>query len=252
MSTQLNQKVAIVTGGASGIGRSICELFVQNGASIVIADLQNETGHKLAEDLNDKSNAKVATYLETDVSDPKSCKRMVDHAISEFGQLNIAVNNAGIGDGETATGEKDIEQWNKVIDVNLNGVFYCMRYEIPEILKQKGGAIVNMGSILSQVGFATASAYVAAKHGLMGLTKNAAVEYAAQNIRINAIGPAFINTPLLDAMDDSTKEQLKKAHPIGRLGEPEEIAELTLWLCSDKASFCHGGYYPVDGGYLSQ
>jgi len=250
METLLQEKVAIVTGGSSGIGAAICELFVAQGASVVVADVQKEMGQGLADKLN--TSRKCATFFETDVTDPESCRKMVNHAISEFGQLDIAVNNAGIGDGETATGDKDIEQWNKVIDVNLNGVFYCMRYEIPEILKQKGGAIVNMGSILSEVGFATASAYVAAKHGLMGLTKNAAIEYAAHNIRINAIGPAFINTPLLDAMDDETKDQLKKAHPIGRLGEPQEIAELTLWLCSDKATFCHGGYYPVDGGYLSQ
>lgn len=250
MNQLLKNKTAIVTGGSSGIGKAICELFVQHGARVIIADLQEDAGKALEAQLNQKE--KVAHFVQTDVASAESCREMVATAVREFGQLDIAVNNAGIGDGETATGDKDLDQWRKVIDINLNGVFYCMRYEIPEILKQGGGAIVNMGSILSQVGFATASAYVAAKHGMMGLTKNAALEYAAQGIRINAVGPAFINTPLLSSMDDDTLGQLKKAHPIDRLGEPGEVAELTLWLCSEKASFCHGGYYPVDGGYLSQ
>lgn len=246
----LKDKTAVITGGSSGIGKSICELFVEHGAKVVVSDLDEEAGLKLVENLN--KNGEMAHFVKTDVSSASSCKAMVEQAVNKFGRLDIAVNNAGIADGETATGDKDLDHWRKVIDVNLNGVFYCMRYEIPEILKQGGGAIVNMGSILSTVGFATASAYVAAKHGMMGLTKNAALEYASKNIRINAIGPAFINTPLLASMDDDTIGQLKKAHPIGRLGEPKEVAELALWLCSSHASFCHGGYYPVDGGYLSQ
>lgn len=250
MSKLLENRVAIVTGGASGIGESICKLFVEQGARVTIADMQDDRGTELANRLN--ANGQNALYVKTDVADPEACKHMVQETIETFGQLDIAVNNAGVGDGETATGDKDLAQWKRVIDINLNGVFYCMRYEIPEILKQKGGAIVNMGSILSQVGFATASAYVAAKHGLLGLTKNAALEYAAHNIRINAIGPAFIRTPLLEGMDDEMLSQLEAAHPIGRLGKPEEIAELALWLCSEKASFCHGGYYPADGGYLSR
>lgn len=177
---------------------------------------------------------------------------MVDATVQTFGKLDIACNNAGVGDGETAIGDKDIDQWNRVININLNGVFYGMRYQIPEILKQGGGAIVNMASILSEVGFPKASAYTTAKHGMIGLTKNAALEYAASNIRVNAVGPAFINTPILQNLDDDTRNSLVHLHPAGRLGESQEVAELVLWLSSEKATFCHGGYYPIDGGYLSQ
>lgn len=250
MEDTLKNKVAIVTGGASGIGKAVCELFVKHGAKVAIADMQEEAGKELATKLNAQHEA--AIFVKTDVSDSESCRKMVEITVDHFGHLDIGINNAGVSDGETATGDKDINQWNKIIDINLNGVFYCMRYQIPEILKQRGGAIVNMGSILSQVGFATASAYVAAKHGVLGLTRNAALEYASEGIQINAIGPAFINTPLLKDMDDDTINMLKQGHPIGRLGEPEEVAEMVLWLSSSKASFCHGGYYPVDGGYLSR
>lgn len=241
-------KVAIVTGGSSGIGEALCRLYVQHGAKVIVSDIQDEAGQKLVDELNKSGDN--AKYVHADVSNPEHCKNTVDEAVKTFGRLDIACNNAGIGDGETATGDKDLEAWKKVIDVNLNGVFYGMRYQIPEILKQKGGAIINMGSILSTVGFATASAYVAAKHGMLGLTRNAAIEYASQNIRINAIGPAFIRTPLLSGFDDDTLKTLEQAHPIGRLGESMEVAELALWLSTEKASFCHGGYYPVDGGYL--
>jgi len=250
MEETLKNKVAIVTGGASGIGKAICQLFVQHGAKVAIADMQEDAGKELAQSLNVEHEA--AIFIKTDVSNAASCKEMVSTTVDHFGRLDIGVNNAGVSDGETATGDKDLDQWKKVIDINLNGVFYCMRYQIPEILKQNGGAIVNMGSILSQVGFATASAYVAAKHGVVGLTRNAALEYASAGIQINAVGPAFINTPLLKDMDDDTINMLKQAHPIGRLGKSEEVAELVLWLSSSKASFCHGGYYPVDGGYLSR
>jgi NAD(P)-dependent dehydrogenase (short-subunit alcohol dehydrogenase family) len=166
--------------------------------------------------------------------------------------LHIACNNAGVGGPSAPTGDYPVEGWDKVIAINLSGVFYGMRYQIPAMLKSGGGAIVNMASILGNVGFANSPAYVAAKHGVVGLTKNIAMEYGAQNIRANAVGPAFILTPLLKDFDDATLEWLKSKHPIGRLGKPEEVAELVLFLSSDKASFITGSYYPVDGGYLSQ
>jgi len=144
-----------------------------------------------------------------------------------------------------------VDGWQKVINVNLNSVFYCMKYEIPLMLKSGHGAIVNMSSILGQVGFANSAAYVAAKHGVVGLTKNAAIEYARQGIRVNAIGPAFINTPLLSVLDDQIKTALTALHPIGRMGEAREVAELVIWLSSDNASFVTGSYYAIDGGYLS-
>jgi len=147
-----------------------------------------------------------------------------------------------------------IEGWNKIISVNLSSVFYCMKYQIPAMLANGKGAIVNMASILGSVGFANSIGYVAAKHGVIGASQNAAIEYSAKGIRVNAVGPGFINTPLLTnaGMDDNTKNYLAKMHPIGRLGEPNEVAELVIWLSSDKASFVTGSYYPVDGGYLAQ
>lgn len=250
MEQLLSDKVAVVTGGSSGIGEAVVRTFVAHGAKVIIADIQDETGEKLADELN--ASEKQARYIHTDVSKPEDCKNMVDATVQTFGKLDIACNNAGVGDGETAIGDKDIDQWNRVININLNGVFYGMRYQIPEILKQGGGAIVNMASILSEVGFPKASAYTTAKHGMIGLTKNAALEYAASNIRVNAVGPAFINTPILQNLDDDTRNSLVHLHPAGRLGESQEVAELVLWLSSEKATFCHGGYYPIDGGYLSQ
>jgi NAD(P)-dependent dehydrogenase (short-subunit alcohol dehydrogenase family) len=177
---------------------------------------------------------------------------MVDAAVREYGQLDIAFNNAGIGGPAAPTGDYPIDGWQHVIDVNLSGVFYCMRYEIPQMLKN-GGAIVNMSSILGSAAFAGSPAYVAAKHGVIGLTRTAALEYSAQGLRINAVGPAFINTPLISKnMDDQARSMLVSLHPIGRLGEPEEVAELVVWLSSDKASFVTGAYYPIDGAYLAR
>lgn len=171
-----------------------------------------------------------------------------------YGRLDFACNNAGIGGEQHPTAEYSIEGWQQVIAINLSGVFYCMKYEIPEMLKSGGGSIVNMASILAQVGFSGAPAYVAAKHGVIGLTKNAAIEYAAQGIRVNSIGPAFIRTPMIASLEENEAalNMLVSLHPIGRLGLPEEVAELVIWLSSQRASFVTGAYYPVDGGYLAR
>jgi NAD(P)-dependent dehydrogenase (short-subunit alcohol dehydrogenase family) len=244
-------KVALVTGGASGIGRACVLAFAREGAKAVVVDLNSELGEETVAAVKNASGD--AIFLQVDVSDPQAVEQMVADTVKAFGSLDIAVNNAGIGGELNPTGEYSIDGWQKVIDINLNGVFYCMRYEIPQMVKQGGGAIVNMASILGAVGFATASAYVAAKHGVLGLTKAAALEYAAKGIRINSIGPAFINTPMVtDAMDEQTLEQIAGLHPVGRLGEPEEVASLTTFLCSDDASFITGGYYLVDGGYTAR
>jgi NAD(P)-dependent dehydrogenase (short-subunit alcohol dehydrogenase family) len=244
-------KVALITGGASGIGRACVLAFAREGAKVVVVDLNSELGEETVAAV--KNAGGDAIFLQVDVSDPQAVEQMVADTVKAFGSLDIAVNNAGIGGELNPTGEYSIDGWQKVIDINLNGVFYCMRYEIPQMVKQGGGAIVNMASILGAVGFATASAYVAAKHGVLGLTKAAALEYAAKGIRINSIGPAFINTPMVtDAMDEQTLEQIAGLHPVGRLGEPEEVASLTTFLCSDDASFITGGYYLVDGGYTAR
>jgi NAD(P)-dependent dehydrogenase (short-subunit alcohol dehydrogenase family) len=240
---QLNDKVAIVTGGASGIGKAIVELFVKEGAKVVVADLNEKLGNELINSLGDAD----VIFIKADASSAEDNKKIVDAAIENFGALHIAVNNAGIGGEANPVADLSIEGWKKVIDINLNGVFYGMHYQIPEIEKV-GGSIINMASILGAVGFAQSSAYVAAKHGVVGLTKSAGWEYATKGVRINAIGPGFISTPLVA----DTLKYLETQHAFQRLGKPEEVAELTLWLASDKASFVTGSYYPVDGGYLAK
>jgi NAD(P)-dependent dehydrogenase (short-subunit alcohol dehydrogenase family) len=173
--------------------------------------------------------------------------------VETFGGLNVAVNNAGIGGAQAPTGEYPLDSWRQVLGINLDGVFYGMRYEIPAMLESGGGAIVNMASILGSVGFANAPAYVAAKHGVLGLTKNAAIEYSAKGIRVNSVGPGFIRTPLLDNnLDEATLGVIATMHPIQRLGTAQEVADLVAFLCSDEASFCTGGYYLVDGAYTAQ
>ncbi|WP_140938568.1 SDR family NAD(P)-dependent oxidoreductase [Sphingobacterium lumbrici] len=245
---QLQDKVAIVTGGASGIGKAIVELFVKEGAKVVISDLNEQLGHQLVNELGDGSTL----FIKADSSSAEDNKKIVEAAIENFGALHIAVNNAGIGGDAAIVGDYPLDSWKKVIDINLNGVFYGMHYQLPEIEKV-GGSIINMASILGQVGFAQSSAYVAAKHGVVGLTKSAGWEYGTKGVRINAIGPGFITTPLIDTnLDQATTDYLATQHALQRLGKPQEVAELALWLASDKSSFVTGSYYPVDGGYLAK
>lgn len=245
------KKVALVTGGASGIGRACAVAFAREGASVAVVDVNIALGHETVEEI--RAAGGTAVFLRVDVSDAVAVERMVADTVMAFGRLDHAVNNAGIGGELNATGDYSLDGWRRVIDVNLNGVFYCMRYQIPQMVKQGGGSIVNMASILGAVGFATASAYVAAKHGVLGLTQSAALEYATKGIRVNSIGPAFIRTPMVtDAMDEATLGQIAGLHALGRLGEPEEVASLTTFLSSDEASFMTGGYYLVDGGYTAR
>ena len=253
MSYDLSGKTVIVTGGASGIGEAAAVLYANQGCQVVISDLNEEKGNKLAEQI--KQAGGKAIFVRADVSNPADCKELVRKTVENFGSVDIAFNNAGIGGENNPVADMSIESWDKTIAVNLSSVFYCMKYEIQQMQKLGKGSIVNNSSILGQVGFANAGAYVAAKHGVVGLTKNAALEYSSKNIRINAIGPGFINTPLLSeaGMDENAKQTfLVPLHPIGRLGEPAEVAELAVWLSSDKASFITGSYYAVDGGYLAR
>jgi NAD(P)-dependent dehydrogenase (short-subunit alcohol dehydrogenase family) len=247
----LENRVALVTGAGSGIGRAIARQLAAEGASVVVSDLDESGGAETVRSIQGSGGR--AVFVRADASQAADGEALVAATVRELGGLHIAVNNAGIGGPSAPVGEYPVEGWDRVIGVNLSGVFYGMRHQIPAMLQSGGGSIVNVASILGQVGFRTAGAYVAAKHGVVGLTRSAALEYAARKIRVNAVGPAFIKTPLIEKdMTPESRQSLVALHPIGRLGEPEEVAELVTWLCSEKASFVTGAYYAVDGGFLAQ
>ena len=247
----LKDKVALVTGAGSGIGKQVALKYAAEGAKVVVSDIAEKGGNQTVDEI--KAAGGEAIFIKADTSSAEENELLVKKIVEKYGALHIACNNAGIGGPIMPTGEYPLDAWEKVIRINLSGVFYGMRYQLAAILNSGGGNIVNMASILGKVGFANSSAYVAAKHGVIGLTEAAAVEYAAKGIRINAVGPGFIKTPLVESsMDQAAKEALVALHPMGRLGESEEVAELVLWLSSDKASFVTGSYYNVDGGYLAR
>ena len=244
-------RVALVTGAGSGIGRAIALGLAAEGARVVVSDLDEAGGAETVAAI-EKSGG-TAIFVRADVSKPEEGAALVESAVKELGALHVAVNNAGIGGPTAPAGDYPIDGWDRVIAINLSGVFYGMRHQIPALLDSGGGSIVNVASILGQVGFPSSSAYVAAKHGVVGLTRSAALEYAARGVRVNAVGPAFINTPLIEKnMTPEARAGLVAKHPIGRLGESEEVAELVVWLSSEKASFVTGSYYAIDGGYLAQ
>jgi NAD(P)-dependent dehydrogenase (short-subunit alcohol dehydrogenase family) len=251
MSTSLKNKVAIVTGAGSGIGQEIAYHYAAAGAKVVLSDVDERGGMSTLGHVRERGGTGV--FVTADVARPADHERLVDQATRAYGALHIACNNAGIGGPMVPVGEYPLDAWDRIIAVNLSGVFYGMRYQIPAILAAGGGAIVNIASILGQVGFRNASAYVAAKHGIVGLTRTAALEYGAQNLRVNVVGPGFIRTPLLDKnLTPEMMSGLAALHPAGRIGESAEVARLVGWLSSDEASFVTGSYYAVDGGFLAQ
>ena len=245
---EFKNKVALVTGGSRGIGEACVMSFAQQGAKVAVVDIDEEQGKSVVDQI--QKDGGEAIFLKVDVSDPEAVKKMVADTVDAFGRLDFAVNNAGIGGEQAVTGEYQKEDWLQVIDINLNGVFFCMRYQIPQMLKQGGGVIINMSSILGTDAFEKTSAYTASKHGVVGLTKTAALEYAQKGIRVNTVAPAFIKTPMVtEGFSDEELEGIRALHAMGRLGKPQEIADMVTFLCSDKASFVTGGYYLVDGGY---
>lgn len=247
---KLSGKVAFVTGGASGIGEATALMLAKQGAAVAVVDLKKDSTQKVVDTIIAAGGKAVA--LVADVSDDAQVAKAVADTVAQLGGLHIAVNNAGIGGDIAPTADQSVAGWQKVISVNLDGVFYCMRNQIPAMLKSGGGSIVNISSILGQVAFANSAAYVAAKHGVVGLSKTTALEYATQGIRVNSVGPGFIKTPLLGALPPEALEPIAQLHAVKRLGESEEVAALITFLASDEASFITGNYYAVDGGYLAQ
>ncbi|GAB4287047.1 MAG: SDR family oxidoreductase [Coriobacteriia bacterium] len=249
----LTGKVALVTGAASGIGRESALAFARAGAKVVVADVMVEGGEETVAMIRDGGGD--AIFVECDVSKEDDVKRLVTRTIEAYGRLDCAHNNAGIEGTPAPIVECTEENWDRTLGINLKGIWWCAKYEIPEMLKVGGGAIVNTASIAGLVAFPALPAYTASKHGVVGLTKSIALDYATQNIRCNAVCPGVIHTPMVDRLTNEDPEALKglqALEPIGRLGKPSEIADAVVYLCSDEASFITGAALPVDGAFVAQ
>lgn len=246
-------KIALVTGAASGIGRATALAFAKAGASVALADVDGDGGAetaRLVEELGRK-----AVFVKCDVSREEDVRNLHNRTIETFGRIDAAYNNAGIEGEQALTGDCTDANWNRVIDINLKGVWLCMKYQIPQMLKQKDGAIVNCSSIAGLIGFEGIPAYVASKHGVIGLTKTAALEYAKTGIRVNAVCPGVIQTPMIERFthgEAQAQQMLMEGEPVGRIGRPEEVADAVLWLCSEQSSFVTGHPLVVDGGWIAR
>jgi NAD(P)-dependent dehydrogenase (short-subunit alcohol dehydrogenase family) len=243
---ELTGKRILITGGGSGIGRATALLMAERGAHVAVADVNETSARSTAEAA--RALGASAMWLPCDVSDEQSVVATVDAAVEQLGGLDAAVNNAGVDPGVVATAKHTLAEWRRLIDINLTGVFLSMKYEIPRLLRAGGGSIVNTSSIAGRQGFAGKPAYVASKHGVIGLTKSAALEYGTRGIRVNAVCPGTVRTPMFGELDDTVVAELTRSTPLRRLGEPSELAEMIAWLCSDYASYCTGAEFVVDGG----
>ena len=252
MTGQLEGKVSLITGGGSGIGKASALAFAREGSKVVVADVNVEGGEQTVRLIQDTCGE--ATFVRADVANSSDVSDMVSHAVQTYNRLDCAFNNAGISGGRGRIHEYTEDDWSRVLNINLTGVWLCMKYEIIQMLKQGGGAIVNTASVMGLVGGSRSPAYGATKHGVVGLTKTGAVDYAQEAIRINAVCPGYIRTPMIEQSilsDPVAEERVVSRHPMHRLGTPEEIAEAVVWLCSDAASFVTGHAMTVDGGYVA-
>ena len=252
MDTDMNSKVAFVTGGGSGLGRATCEAFAANGASVVVADIDEEGGRETVASIEEAGG--TATFVSCDVTDESSVKDAIASAVDTYGGLDYAYNNAGTEGNQMKVGDMDTDEFRRVVELNLFGVFHCVRHEIPAMLERGGGVIVNTSSTAGLRGYPQLAPYTASKHGVAGLTKAVALEYGEQGIRVLSIHPSAIETPMVArAMEDNPdmKDALENDQPMGRIGQPDEIAQVVVFLCSDGASFMTGSQIVVDGGLLS-